>query len=122
MSKFGIFDNNFFGYTKVTVEQPLIENGTIKKDKKGNTKPDIKKREYEKIPLSEDIDDYFNREVKPFLNNSWIDKSKNKIGYEINFSKYFYKFKKRRTLKEISDQIKLLDLQISKLSTSIINE
>ncbi len=117
-----IFDNNFFGYTKVTVEQPLIENGTIKKDKKGNTKPDIKKREYEKIPLSEDIDDYYNREVKPFLNNSWIDKSKNKIGYEINFSKYFYKFKKRRTLKEISDEIKLLDLQISKLSTSTINE
>ena len=72
--------------------------------------------------MSEDIDDYYNREVKPFLNNSWIDKSKNKIGYEINFSKYFYKFKKRRTLKEISDEIKLLDLQISKLSTSTINE
>ena len=66
----------------------------LKKDNKGNQKPDVSKRDYERIPLSEDVDKYYNREVKPHLKNSWIDRSKDKIGYEINFTKYFYKFNK----------------------------
>ena len=85
-----IFDNEFFGYTKVTIEQPLKENGIIQLDRKGNRKPDSKLRDYERIPLSENIEEYFEREVFPHLPESWIDRSKDKVGYEINFTKYFY--------------------------------
>ena len=117
-----IYPNNFFGYTKVTIDQPLIENGQVKKDKKGNIKTDTNKREYERVPLSENIDDYYGREVKPYLTDSWIDTSKNKIGYEINFTKYFYNFKQQRSLDEISREIKSLDIEISKLSKSLFDE
>ena len=76
-----IYPNSFFGYTKVIVEQPLIEDGDVKTDKKGNTKPDTSKRDSERVLLSESIDEYYNREVKPHLPDSWMDRSKDKIGY-----------------------------------------
>ena len=104
-----IYDNEHFGYTKVTVEQPLEKNGSIVTTKQGKVKPDTKKRDYERIPLTDDIEDYFEREVKPHLPNSWMDESKNKVGYEINFTKYFYKFKQLRSLSEIS--LDLLELE-----------
>ena len=49
-------------------------------------------RDYEMVPLKEDIHEYFNREVLPFVPDAWIDESKTKIGYEIPFTRYFYKF------------------------------
>jgi len=80
-----IYPNKFFGYTKVTIEQPIIENGNVVTDKQGNPKPDKKKRDYERIPLSDNIDEYYDREVKPHLPDSWMDISNNKVGFEINF-------------------------------------
>ena len=72
-----IFNNKFFGYTKLTIEQPLKDDeGNIVKDKKGNPKPDSKLRDYERVPLSDNIEDYFNREVKPHLPKSWINTDK----------------------------------------------
>ena len=97
-----IYSNNFFGYTKVTIEQPLIENGETIIDKKGNYVIDTSKRDSERIPLEDNIDDYFKKEVKPHLSDSWMDRSKVKVGYEINFTKYFYKFKGIRNIEEIS--------------------
>jgi len=117
-----IFDNKFFGYTKIIIEQALIENGEIKKDKKLNIKTDSSKRDFERVPLSENIDEYYKREVKPHLSESWIDRSKDKVGYEINFTKYFYKFTPLRNLQEITKDIKSLDDRINELSRSIINE
>jgi len=117
-----IYDNTFFGYTKITIEQPLIENGEIKKDKKGNIKTDSNKRDIERVSLFEDIDEYYNREVKPHLPDSWMDRSKDKIGYEINFTKYFYKFSKLRSLKDISKDLVSLDNEISELSRVIFDE
>ena len=117
-----IYPNNFFGYTKVVVEQPLIENGDIKTDKKGNPKPDTSKRDTERVPLSESIDDYFVREVRPHLSDSWMDRSKDKVGYEINFTKYFYQFTPLRSLEEISNDLKTLDDEIQKLSLEMTNE
>jgi type I restriction enzyme M protein len=111
-----IFDNSFFGYTKVTIELPLIENGDVKKDKKGIIKPDSSKRDYERVPLSESVDKYYEREVKPHLKGSWVDRSKDKIGYEINFTKYFYKFTPLRNLEDISQDLKSLDDEIKQLS------
>jgi len=111
-----IYPNNFFGYTKVVVEQPLIEDGDIKTDRRGNPKFDTSKRYNERIPFSENIDDYFDREVKPHLPNSWMNRSKDKVGYEINFTKYFYKFNPLRSLEEISQDLISLDNEIQQLS------
>ena len=117
-----IYPNNFFGHTKVVVEQPLIEDGKVKSDKKGNPKPDTSKRDNERVPLSEPIDEYYDREVKPHLPDSWMDRSKDKIGYEVNFTKYFYKFTPLRSLYEISNDLKTLDDEIQKLSLEMTDE
>ena len=114
-----IYPNNFFGYTKVTIEQPIIEGDIIKTGKQGNPKPDASKRDSERVPLSESIDEYYDREVRPHIPNSWMDRSKDKIGYEINFTKYFYKFIQPKNLKEISKELRSLDDDIQQLSKEI---
>jgi type I restriction enzyme M protein len=115
-----IYPNKFFGYTKVTIEQPTIENDNVVTDKQGNPKPDTKKRDYERVPLSEDIEEYFEREVKPHLPDSWMDKSNNKVGYEINFTKYFYQYKPLRSLGEISQDLLRLDKETEGLMKEIL--
>ena len=117
-----IYDNSFFGYTKVQIEQPLVVDAKIKKDKKGNTKPDPKLRVHERIELSENVDEYYEREVKPHIQDSWMDRSKDKIGYEINFTKYFYNFTPLRSLEVISQDLKSLDDEIKHLSMEMTGE
>jgi type I restriction enzyme M protein len=117
-----IYPNSFFGYTKVVVEQPIIENGEIKKDRQGNPKSDTSKRDSERVSLSENIEDYYEREVKPHIADSWMDRSKDKIGYEINFTKYFYKFSPLRSLEEISKDLKSLDDEIQQLSVEMTDD
>jgi type I restriction enzyme M protein len=112
-----IFDNEFFGYTKVTIEQPTIKNGKEVRDKNGNPKPDSKLRDSERVPLSEDVEEYFTREVEPHLPNSWIDFDKSKVGYEINFTKYFYQYKPLRSSDEISQNL----LELKKESENLLN-
>jgi len=115
-----IYPNEFFGYTKVTIEQPLIENGEIVKDKKGNPKSDSKLRDYERVPLSNDIDEYFETEVLPHLPNSWMNREKDSVGYEINFTKYFYKYKPLRSLEEITKDLLELDQETEGLMNQIL--
>lgn len=115
-----IFDNDHFGYYQVTVEQPLMEDGKIVMDKKGNPKVDGSKRDKENIHLSEDIEEYFEREVKPHLPDAWIDFSKTRIGYEINFTSYFYEFKELRPLEEIQREIMDLERETDGLLKSIM--
>ena len=117
-----IYPNEFFGYTKVVVEQPLIEDRKIKKDTKGNIKPDTSKRDSERVPLGQNIEDYFQREVQPHLPDSWMDRSKDKIGYEINFTKYFYRFTPLRSLEDITHDLKTLDDEIKQLSLEMTGE
>jgi len=117
-----IYPNSFFGYTKVVVEQPLIEDGRAKTDKTGNLKPDTSRRDSERVPLSDSIDDYYDREVKPHLPDSWMDRSKDKVGYEINFTKYFYQFSPLRTLEKITEDLTSLDEEIRFLSSGVIDE
>jgi type I restriction enzyme M protein len=117
-----IHPNSYFGYTKVVVEQPLIENGDIKTDKQGNPKPDTSKRDSERVPLSESVDEYYDREVKPHVPDSWMNRSKDKVGYEVNFTKYFYKFTPLRSLEDISRDLKSLDDEIKQLSLEMIDE
>ena len=113
-----IFDNEFFGYNKVTIEQPKVENGEVVRDKKGNPKPDSKLRDYERIPLTKDIEEYFSEEVEPHLPNSWVDFDKTKKGYEINLTKYFYKYKPLRSSKEITNDL----LELDKESETLLNQ
>ena len=121
-----IYPNEFFGYTKVTVERPLIERQEILgeemevvvRDKQGNPKPDPKLRDYERVPLTMDIEDYYQQEVKPHVPDSWIDRKKDKVGYEINFNRYFYQYTPLRSLKEIAEEM----LALERKSEGLLNE
>jgi len=105
-----IFDNEDFGYYQITVEQPEYDdNGNVVKDKKGKIKADSKKRDKENIPLSQDIETYFANEVLPHVPDAWIDYDKTRIGYEINFTKYFYEYKGLRPSSEIKTEIETLE-------------
>ena len=116
-----IFDNEFFGYTKITIEQPLKENGEVVRKKGGTPKPNTKLRDYERVPLSEDIEEYFSREVEPHLPESWIDFEKSKVGYEINFTKYFYQYKPLRSSVDITTDLLELEKESEKLLNQIVN-
>ena len=107
-----IFDNADFGYQRITVERPKRnEKGEIEKDKKGEPIPDAELRDFENVPLKEDVEAYFKREVLPHVPDAWIDHGKTKIGYEINFTKYFYKYKPLRSLEEIRADILALEAE-----------
>ena len=108
-----IFENEYFGYRKVTVLQPeLNDDGTPKKNKKGEYIPNKELTDTENIPLQETIEDYMNREVIPFAKYAYIDESKTKIGYEISFTKYFYKYQEPRKTEEIMNEILELDRKL----------
>ena len=117
-----IYPNNFFGYTKVTVERPIVdgETGDIVRDKKGNPKSDPKLRDSERVPLTEDIHDYYQREVKPHVPDSWVDRKKDKVGYEINFNRYFYQYTPLRSLKEITDELLALERKSEGLLSEVL--
>lgn len=105
-----IYNNDDFGYYQITIEQPEYDaKGKPVKDKKGGFKPDSKKRDKENIPLTEDIEDYFKNEVLPYVPNAWIDYDKTRIGYEVNFTRYFYEFKVLRPSSEIKAEIEALE-------------
>lgn len=115
-----IFPNQFFGYTKVVIEQPLVKDGKVEKDKTGKPKPDGSLRDTERIPLGTDIDEYFKKEVKPHLPNSWMDRTKDSVGYEINFTKYFYKYTPLRSLKDITKELLELEKESDGLMGKLI--
>jgi type I restriction enzyme M protein len=117
-----IYDNEDFGYTKVTVERPLKdEDGKIVYDRNDNPKPDSSLRDYEKIKLKEDVDEYFEREVEPHVPDAWMDRTKDKIGYEVNFTKYFYKYEALRPLEEIKADVLKLEEETEGLLTEILS-
>ncbi|GAB6100631.1 class I SAM-dependent DNA methyltransferase [Halanaerocella petrolearia] len=89
------------------------------RDKKGNKKPNSDLREYENIPLKEDINNYFDEEIKPHLPDAWINHDKTKIGYEIPFTRYFYEYEELRDLEEIDNDIKELEDEILGLLSEV---
>jgi len=96
------------------------ETGDICKDSKGNPEPDKELRDYENIPLKEDVAAYIAREVLPHVPDAWVDQSDEKIGYEINFNRYFYKYTPPRLLEEIETDIKKIEVEISELLKEMI--
>ena len=106
-----IFKNSDFGYRTITVERPLKdENGKIIPGEKGKLKgkpqPDSSLRDTENVPLNEDVETYFKREVLPHAPDAWIDHDKTKVGYEIPFNRHFYVFEPPRELAEIDADLK----------------
>lgn len=116
-----IFDNEDFGFYQITVHQPeKDEEGNIIKDKKGNPKPNKELKDTENVPLKENIDDYFAREVLPFVPDAWYDKKKMKIGYEIPITKYFYSYEDLRSISQISKDIQALEKETEGLLKEIV--
>lgn len=108
-----IYDNADFGYTKIMVERPLLdEDGNpILKNNKPQANSSL--RDTENVPLKEDIDEYFKREVLPFVPDAWVDTKKSKIGYEIPFTRYFYKYEIPKPSEEIMAEIMRLETELS---------
>lgn len=116
-----IFDNADFGYAQITVNRALKdEKGKIIKDNKGKPKADPKLKDTENIPLKDDIQEFFEREVLPFAPDAWWDKKDTKVGYEINFAKYFYKHNPPRSLSEIAKDIFSIEQETDGLLKEII--
>lgn len=114
-----IFDNEDFGYSQITVERPEKDTDeNIVKDSNGNPKPDSNLRDKENVTLKDNIQEYFKREVFPHVPDAWIDESKTKVGYEINFTKYFYEYTPLRSLEEITKDI----LELEKESDGLLKE
>lgn len=101
-----IFDNEDFGYRTITVERPQRdEDGNVvigqRGKAKGKPQADTSLRDTENVPLKEDVEEYFTREVKPHVPDAWVDEEKTKIGYEIPFTRHFYVFDPPRDLADI---------------------
>lgn len=108
-----IFDTSDFGYTKIVVERPLCDEEGNPILKKGKPQQDASLRDTENVPLKEDITKYFKREVLPFVPVAWIDEKKSKVGYEIPFTRYFYKYEAPRPSAEIMAEIMDLETELS---------
>lgn len=90
-------------------------------DKNSKMESDTELRDYENVPLIDDIEEYFNREVLPHVPDAWMDRSKDKVGYEINFTKEFYKYKPLRSLEEIRNDILRLEKETEGLMNEVID-
>ena len=107
-----IFDNTEFGYNKIVVERPQKdEDGNVIK-KKGKPIADVSQRDTENVPLTEDINTYFEREVLPYTADAWIDTKKTKVGYEIPMTRYFYEYQAPEPVEEIATRLHELELDI----------
>ena len=108
-----IFDNEEFGYRKITVERPeRDEQGNIVA-KRGKPVADSSLRDTENVPLTEDVESYFRREVLPYAPDAWIDEKKTKIGYEIPMTRYFYEYQAPEKTEDIMARITALEQEIS---------
>jgi type I restriction enzyme M protein len=111
-----IFENAAFGYRTVTIERPQRDGqGEIVRDKKGAPKADASLRDTENIPLKENVQEYFEREVLPHVSDAWMDESKTKTGYEIPFTRHFYEYSPPRPLAEIDAELKAVNMEIMAL-------
>ena len=117
-----IFDTDAFGYNKIVVERPLRDEQGNPVTKKGNPVADADLRDTENVPLAEDIDAYFAREVLPYAPDAWIDRKKTKIGYEVPMTRYFYEYQKPEASEDILARIIGLEDGISASLRNLFGE
>src|SRR5471032_1342172 len=115
-----VFKNHEFGYTTITVERPLRDDAGnivvgLKGKQKGLPQADSSLRDTENIPLTDEVQAYFEREVLPHAPDAWIDHDKSKVGYEIPFNRHFYVFEPPRDLHTIDEELKGVTATIMKM-------
>jgi type I restriction enzyme M protein len=103
-------------FTKTNPKAEKVKKG------KNDYEPDSGLRDYENIPLERDIDDYFKTEVLPHVPDAWMDRTKDKVGYEINFNRYFYLHTRPRSLHEIDIDLKKVEQKILELLNQVTDE
>ena len=117
-----IFDAETFGYNKITVERPLKDEAGRLVLKKGKPVADPALRDTENVPLTEDIDAYFAREVLPYAPDAWIDRSKTKVGYEIPMTRYFYEYQAPEPSEAILARITKLEAEIAESLNALFHK
>ena len=108
-----VFESVEFGYSKIVVERPQRDEAGNVILKRGKPVPDTSLRDTENVPLVQDIDAYFAREVLPYAPDAWIDHSKTKVGYEIPMTRYFYEYQAPEAVEDIVTRITALEQDIS---------
>ena len=108
-----VFESVEFGYHKIVVERPQRDEAGNIILKRGKPVPDTSLRDTENVPLTQDIDAYFAREVLPYAPDAWIDHSKTKVGYEIPMTRYFYEYQAPEAVEDIVARITALEQDIS---------
>ena len=108
-----VFESVEFGYNKIVVERPQRDEAGNILLKRGKPVPDTSLRDTENVPLVQDIDAYFAREVLPYASDAWIDHSKTKVGYEIPMTRYFYEYQAPEAVEDIVARITALEQDIS---------
>ena len=108
-----VFESVEFGYNKIVVERPQRDEAGNILLKRGKPVPDTSLRDTENVPLVQDIDAYFAREVLPYAPDAWIDHSKTKVGYEIPMTRYFYEYQAPEAVEDIVVRITALEQDIS---------
>ena len=117
-----IYDTVEFGYNKIVVERPLRNDKGELILKKGKKQPDVSLRDTENVPLVEDVDTFFSRDVLPFAPDAWIDTKKTKVGYEIPMARYFYKYKKPEAIETVVERIMELEKEITVSLTKLFHK
>lgn len=117
-----LFDREDFGYTKVTIERPLYNKKGNKVIKKGVVQVDTSKRDIENIPLKKDIEQYIQNEVLPYVPDAFADRSRDKIGYEIAFNRYFYKYVPPRSSAEIKAEILANEKSVADVLKAVLQD
>lgn len=117
-----VFDNDYFGYTKVTVLTPILDENGQPILKKGKPQPDKAKTDTESIPLNEDIDEFIKKNVLPYNGFAYLDRKKDKIGYEIPFTRLFYKFVPPTPSEDIFAEIKALEKEETTLMKELFSK
>ena len=116
-----IFNNEEFGYRSITIDRPERNaHGEIVINKDGTPKADRTLREIETIPFSEELDSYIEQEILPCYDDAWVDKDKVKIGYEILFNRYFYNFKKPKSITTLNQELRDLNNLITQLTDKVV--
>ena len=108
-----IFNTEDFGYYKIVVERPSLDEDGKPVLKKGKPVADVNLRDTENVPMTEDIEEYFKREVLPYAPDAWIDTKKTKVGYEIPMTRYFYEYQAPEPVEDIMGRITQLEKDIS---------
>ncbi len=117
-----VYDNDFFGYTKVAVETAICDEAGIPVLKKGKLQPIKGATDSEIIPLQEDIDSYMEKDVLPYNAAAYLDRSKDKTGYEIPFTRLFYKFVPPVPSEDIFAEITVLEAEETELMKELFHK